>query len=204
MHSYLNNTNIDLAIRAATICKADLASELVNEFPELQGTIGKYYELAHNGNALIAQAIEEHWMPCGEKKPLPKSEIGVLLSLADKIDNLLCFFSIGLKPSSSSDPYALRRQAIGLIKILIEHKHFISLVDVLKKCFVFLKKQYKKKNSSIDKDSVIHEIEIFIQHRIKTVFQEYGFYKKEIEASLSSGFKDIYKTFCKVKALALQ
>ena len=101
------------AKRAAMICKADLASaEWSYEFPELQGTIGKYYALNHHEPAEVALAIEEQWMPRGERAPLPESSTGIIVSLADKIDNLIAALSSDLKPTSSSDPYALRRQVL--------------------------------------------------------------------------------------------
>ncbi|HSW86454.1 MAG TPA: glycine--tRNA ligase subunit beta, partial [Rhabdochlamydiaceae bacterium] len=122
------------ALRAALLCKADLASLLVGEFPDLQGTVGKYYALAQKEDKEVAAAIEEHWMPKGENTHLPKTPCGVLISLADKLDNLLGYYSVGLKPTSSSDPYALRRQTIGIIKILIDGQHTLNLKQILDDC----------------------------------------------------------------------
>jgi glycyl-tRNA synthetase len=184
------------AERAAFLCKADLASNMVYEFPELQGTIGKYYALAQKEEPEIAQAIDEHWMPRGENTPLPESETGLLVSLADKIDNLLGCFSIGLKPTSSSDPYALRRQVLGIIKMLIKGQYPLPLRECLTACVDHFPSQLIK-----DKKQVVDDALAFITNRIKTVFQDYGFYKDEIEASLAHGCQDIYDTFCRVKAL---
>src|SRR6185503_9309742 len=111
----------------ALLSKADLASLLTQEFPELQGTIGKYYALARKEDKEVAAALEEQWMPRFENAPLPKTAVGTVLSLADKLDNLIGCYSVGLKPTSSSDPYALRRQTIGLLKILIETKESLNL-----------------------------------------------------------------------------
>jgi glycyl-tRNA synthetase len=135
-------------------------------------------------------------MPRGENAPLPESQTGVVISLADKIDNLIGCFSVGLKPTSSSDPYALRRQVLGMIKILIQGRYFLSLKECLATCihhFPFSIIRNKKE--------VIDEILSFISNRVKTVFQEYGLYKDEIEASLSNGCEDIYDMYCKVQAL---
>lgn len=182
--------------RAALLCKADLASSMVYEFPELQGIMGSYYANGQKEDADIAEAINEHWMPKGENAPLPKSETGQVVSLADKFDNLIGFFCIGLKPSSSSDPYALRRQVLGIIKILINGKYTFSLRETLLECVNhFPQKLIKNKNEVVD------EILEFIINRIKTVFQDYGFYKDEIEASLAYGCDDVYDTFCRVSAL---
>ncbi len=185
-----------LVDRAAILCKADLASEMVYEFPELQGTIGKYYALAQGESKEVAQAIDEHWMPRGEKAPLPETETGIILSLAEKIDNLLGCFCVNLKPTSSSDPYALRRQVLGIIKILIKGRHRLNLKNILQQCLQNFPAELRKNS-----EQLIQEIEAFITNRIKTVFQDYGFSKDEIEASLASGFVDIYDTFCRVQAL---
>ncbi len=178
------------ALRAAHLSQADLASEMVYEFPELQGTIGKYYALEQGEDPEVAQAIEEQWMPRGENAPLPKTETGILLSLANKMDNLLCCFAAGLKPSSSSDPYALRRQALGIIKILITQKLRLPLLETFKACAAHIP-------GKVD----VKEIEEFFVNRIKTVFQDFGFKHDEIEASVSYGFTDLYDAFCKVQAL---
>ena len=120
--------------RAALLSKADLASNMVYEFPELQGTMGTYYALAQKEDPEVAKAIEEHWMPRGENAPLPETQTGTIISLADKFDNLLGCFSLGLKPTSSSDPYALRRQVLGIIKILIKGKYELPLRECLLAC----------------------------------------------------------------------
>ncbi|NGX38749.1 MAG: Glycine--tRNA ligase alpha subunit [Chlamydiae bacterium] len=164
--------------RASLLCKADLASEMVGEFPELQGTIGKYYALAQKEDKEVATAIEEHWMPRMEGGPLPQTPTGILLSLADKLDNLISYFSVGLKPTSSSDPYALRRQTIGLLKILIENKLPLDLSELLSE-----------------------EVLTYVTSRAKGVFLELGFAKDEIEASLAGLCKNPFDQYCKVKAL---
>ncbi|WP_039357457.1 glycine--tRNA ligase [Candidatus Protochlamydia amoebophila] len=185
-----------LVERAALLSKADLASNMVYEFPELQGTIGRYYALANREEAEIAQAIDEHWMPRGENAPLPETETGTIISLADKLDNLIGCFSIGLKPTSSSDPYALRRQVLGVIKMLIKGQYSLHLEECLEKCISHFPTHIVK-----DKKQMTQDILSFITNRIKTVFQDYGFHKDEIEASLANGCQDIYDTFCRVKAL---
>ena len=192
----LNISDAAKSKRAAQLCKADTASEMVFEFPELQGTIGRYYALAQGEDPEVAQAIEEHWMPRGENAPLPESETGTLVSLAEKIDNILGCYSANLKPTSSSDPYALRRQALGIAKILIKGKYRLPLNDVLKECF----NSYPKV-SSTQREQLLKEIEAFIINRIKTVFLDYGLSKDEIEAGLSYGFTDIYDAYCRVLAL---
>jgi glycyl-tRNA synthetase len=178
--------------RAALLCKADLASLLVGEFPELQGTIGKTYALAQGENPEVAEALAEQWMPRAEKAPLPTTGTGVVLSLADKMDNLLSCYSVGLKPSSSSDPYALRRQAVGLIKILLQEKQQVDLRVLFE--------QAARTFPSIDV-SLIQEILSFITARAKSVFEEMGFRRDEIEASMQGLCNDPYTQLCKIEAL---
>jgi len=180
--------------RAALLCKADLASSLVGEFPELQGTIGTYYALAQGEDREVAQALEEHWMPRSEGAPLPQTPTGIILSLADKIDNLIGCYSVGLKPSSSSDPHALRRQSIGLLKILIDSKESTDLQQILEEaCQTFTNLQ--------GKEVIIQEILAFITARAKALFEDYGFKKDEIEASLQGYCTNPYDQFCKTEAL---
>ncbi len=184
------------AHRAARLSKGDLVSEMVFEFPELQGTIGKYYAEAHGEDPEVALAIEEQWMPKGENDSLPSTETGTILSLADKFDNLLSCFAAGLKPTSSSDPHALRRQALGIIKILIDSKLSLPFRKTLESCCANFDSSHLK-----DTGAVVDAVIEFFTNRIKTVFQDYGFSKDEIEASVAFGFHDIYDTFCRVKAL---
>jgi glycyl-tRNA synthetase len=198
LHELLQTHNPDAetgdltkAQRAVTLCKADLASQLVNEFPDLQGVIGAHYAQLRGEDGEVAQAIDEHWMPRGESAPLPKTMIGALASMSDKIDNLLGCFLAGLKPTSSSDPYALRRQVLGLIRILLHRKLYLPLPEVFKRGTEQFSQQ----------ENVWPDLSHFITNRIKTIFAEYGVKKDEIEASLSGGFSDIYDTFLRVQAL---
>ena len=185
--------------RSALLCKADLASTLVGEFPELQGTIGKYYALTQGEDQEVASAIEEHWMPRFESAPLPISGCGIVLSLADKIDNLIGYFSVGLKPSSSSDPYALRRQTFGLLKILIQEKKKINLKELLLACSSSFNHLAKDAQA---KANVVNDIMSFITSRAKSAFEEFGFKKEDIESSLQGLCIDPYDQFCKVSALS--
>ncbi len=198
VNSHLTLADEIKVARAALLCKADLASALVGEFPELQGTIGKYYALVQQENKEVAQAIEEQWMPRYENAPLPQTPTGIVLSIADKFDNLISCYSIGLKPSSSSDPYALRRQAIGIIKTLIAGKHCVNLKALLEECCNFFP---KLRNNSNEKNTLVSEILSFITARTKGVFEDFGFKKDEIDASLQTLCWDPYDQFCKTEAL---
>jgi glycyl-tRNA synthetase len=190
------NTDSKKVHRAAELAKADLASEMVKEFPELQGVIGQHYAEKQGEDAEVALAIKEQWMPLGDKSPLPQSPSGITLSLADKFDNLLGYFAAGIKPSSSSDPFALRRQVLGIIKIAISHKLHFSFPDMIKSLL-----EHFPENLCKDKEALTKEIVEFATPRLKSVFSEFGFHHDEVEASLVKGLTDIYDCFLKVKAL---
>jgi glycyl-tRNA synthetase beta chain len=111
----------ELAGRAAQLCKADLVSGMVGEFPELQGLMGRYYATAEHMNPKIAQALEEHYKPKGAGDSVPKEPVSIAVALADKLDTLVGFWAIGEKPTGSGDPYQLRRAALGVIRIVLEN-----------------------------------------------------------------------------------
>jgi len=112
----------DVAEKAARLAKADLTSQMVGEFPELQGVMGRYYALADDMDAEVADAIRDHYRPQGPGDAVPTAPLSVAVALADKLDTLISFFAIGEKPTGSRDPYALRRAALGIIRILQENK----------------------------------------------------------------------------------
>lgn len=113
--------------RAATLCKADLATGMVYEFPELQGIMGRYYALTDGEDAAVADAIAEHYRPQGPSDDVPASPAGVVVALAEKLDAIAGCFALGLIPSGSADPYGLRRAALGALRVLIEHGHAADL-----------------------------------------------------------------------------
>ncbi len=121
----------DLAEAAARMAKADLASQMVGEFPELQGVMGRYYALADGMDPEIAEAIRDHYRPQGPGDSVPASSLGIAVALADKLDSLTGFFSIGEKPTGSKDPFALRRAALGVIRIVLESQLRLSLAPAL-------------------------------------------------------------------------
>ena len=117
----------ELARAAARLCKADLLSGMVGEFPELQGVMGRYYALHDGEDALVADAIRDHYAPKGPGDAVPTAPVSVAVALADKLDSLAGFFAIEEKPTGSSDPYALRRAALGVIRIIRENNFRLSL-----------------------------------------------------------------------------
>jgi glycyl-tRNA synthetase beta chain len=113
--------------RAAWLCKADLVSHVVGEFPKLQGVMGRIYAAAGGEPAAVATAIEEHYRPIASGSILPASKVGALLAFADKLDTICGCFGVGLVPTGASDPYALRRQGIGIVQIMLQHRFEIGL-----------------------------------------------------------------------------
>lgn len=205
-HRYAPICDLSLAVRAANLCKADLASDLVGEFPELQGTVGKLYALQHGENESVAEAIDEHWMPRGEHAPLPKTACGILLCLSEKIDNLICCFSLELKPTSSSDPYALRRQAIGVLKMILEHQLHLPLQRLLSDAFELFSQSPKLPQTLVKtvvakQNKLQEEILAFLKNRLRSIFVEGGFEKDEIEAVFSQEIDDVYDLYRKLQAL---
>jgi glycyl-tRNA synthetase beta chain len=120
----------EAAARAARLCKADLTSEMVGEFPELQGLMGKYYALAQGEAANIAAAIADHYKPQGRSDRIPTEPVAIAVTLADKLDTLVGFFAIDERPTGSKDPFALRRAALGIIRIILENSIRLRLETI--------------------------------------------------------------------------
>lgn len=115
--------------RATLLCKADLVSEMVGEFPEVQGLMGRYYATRQSEDASVAAALEEHYKPQGPSDVVPKDAVSIAVALADKLDTLVGFWAIDEKPTGSKDPYALRRAALGVVRLIIESNIRLSLIE---------------------------------------------------------------------------
>ena len=125
------NINKEKVQVAASISKSDLCSDLVGEYPELQGVMGKYFALAQGFDEDVANSVSDHYLPTGLTSISPKKPFSYSISIVDKIDTLVGFFVIEEKPTSSKDPFALRRAAIGLLRIIIENKLSFKLRDLI-------------------------------------------------------------------------
>ena len=123
----------DHIIRAASLCKADLTTQMVIEFPSLQGIMGKYYAENSGEPAAVASAIEEHYQPIAADAPIPRTDVGTIVALADKIDTIVGYFGINERPTGSQDPYSLRRHAIGTIRLLHERNDRLPLIPIIEK-----------------------------------------------------------------------
>ncbi len=127
----LVGADVEKTKRAAHLAKADLLTEVVGEFPELQGLMGKYYALAQGEDASVAAASEEHYKPQGPNDRVPTDPVSVAVALADKIDTLVGFWAIDEKPTGSKDPYALRRAALGVIRLILENSIRFRLIETI-------------------------------------------------------------------------
>ncbi|MBN9050337.1 MAG: glycine--tRNA ligase subunit beta [Rhizobiales bacterium] len=128
----LVGANVEKTKRAARLAKADLLTEVVGEFPEVQGLMGRYYAQAQGEDAAVVQAIEDHYKPAGPNDRVPSDPVSIAVALADKIDMLVSFWSIDEKPTGSKDPYALRRAALGVIRIVLDNKLRLPLNKISK------------------------------------------------------------------------
>ena len=146
-----------LAARAAHLAKADLATEMVGEFPELQGLMGRYYATAQGEEPSVAEAIEEHYKPQGPNDRIPNSPVSIAVALADKLDTLVGFWAIDEKPTGSKDPYALRRAALGVIRIVIESELRLSLFTALARAAIRIEESRSRllREAKIDALSVL-------------------------------------------------
>jgi glycyl-tRNA synthetase beta chain len=141
----LVGADADKAKRAAQLCKADLLTEMVGEFPELQGTMGKYYAEEQDEDEAVAHACEDHYRPKGPDDLVPSDPVSVAVALADKIDTLVGFWAIDEKPTGSKDPYALRRAALGIVRIILENSLKISTLLMQIPAVVSLQAQQRRK-----------------------------------------------------------
>ena len=179
---------------ASSICKVDLMSDLVGEFPELQGVMGGYFAQEQGFDEEICLAISEHYLPSGLDSRVPNKPYSIGLSLSDKIDSLVGFFGINLKPTSSKDPYALRRMAISLIRLILENKNKIKLRDLIN----YSINLYKEQNYSFDTKLINEELGEFILERLKNYMKDNNIRSDIIECSTNSyGIDDLQKIYNK-------
>ena len=148
---------------SASICKVDLVSDLVGEFPELQGIMGGHFASSQGFEKDVSLAVSEHYLPTGLNSRVPKKPYSIALSLADKIDTLVGFFGINQKPTSSKDPFALRRLALGIVKIIIENKKDFKIRDLISySSSLYLDQGFEFENKSLQK-----ELSDFLMDRLK-------------------------------------
>jgi len=182
--------------RAAWLCKADLTSQVVIEFPKLQGTMGRVYASEAGEGHEVAAAIEEHYMPAYSGGPLPGTPAGALLALADKMDSICGYFKAGLIPTGASDPYALRRQSIGIIQIILSNQFSFSLTELIQESL-----GHFTSKDDLEGQKTAQKIYAFLRDRIAFLLSEQGFQKDVINAVTTVSVDHIPDTWKRVSAL---
>ena len=186
----LNKEKIQIA---ASISKSDLCSDLVGEYPELQGVMGKYFALSQGFEEDVANSISDHYLPTGLTSELPRKPFSYSISIVDKVDTLVGFFIINEKPTSSKDPFALRRSAIGLLRIIIENKLSLKLRELI----VYSIKLYEEQGVRIQNEKTEQEVLHFTKERMRNILKLKNLKTDIIEAAISShagdNFLDLYR-----------
>ncbi|WP_138753351.1 glycine--tRNA ligase subunit beta [Paenibacillus sinopodophylli] len=176
--------------RSADICKFDLVSQMVYEFPELQGIMGEDYARKAGEQPSVAKAINEHYQPRFAGDLAPSELIGAIVSLADKIDTIVGCFSIGIIPTGSQDPYALRRQAAGIVQIILSHGLKLQLNDLYDASISVHESRGLKRSA----DDIRKDLSDFFALRVKNVLSEQGVRYDVVDAVMASGFVDLKST----------
>ena len=153
---------------ASMICKVDLMSDLVGEFPELQGTLGGYFAESQGFEKDVCLAIKEHYLPIGIDSKIPKKQYSIALSITDKLDTLVGFFGINLIPTSSRDPFGIRRLAIGLLKIILENNIKLKIKDLIN----YSCQLYNEQSLKFDVKNIQFELSNFFKERLKYFMRE--------------------------------
>jgi glycyl-tRNA synthetase beta chain len=167
---------------SASICKVDLISEIVGEFPELQGIMGGYFADSQGFEKDVSLAISEQYLPVGYNSKVPRKPYSIALSLADKLDTLVGFFGINQKPTSSKDPFALRRLALGIIKIIVENKKDFKIRDLIS----YSSNLYKDQGFEFENKFLQKELSDFLMDRLKFYMKEEKIRHDIIQASTNS------------------
>ena len=183
--------------RAARLSKADLVSQMVFEFPELQGIMGGYYAMHSGEEAEVAQAIKEHYRPAFAGDSLPSGDVGAIIAVADKLDTIIGCIGVGLIPSGSEDPYGLRRHALGILQIVLDKGWQISFQNTLEASLNLIEKKAK-----LGKDEIKKHVEDLFLQRYKTLLIGEDFPYDAIDCVLSTGMDSIVDVKAKVAAFS--
>jgi len=173
-------------LRATDIYKFDLLTNMVDEFPELQGIMGEKYAILAGEEQPVAIAISEHYLPKSASGDLPESDVGAILAVADRLENLYSFFAVGLNPTGSNDPYALRRAALGVVRIIIEKSWNLSMLDLQEAIF---KVASDEKNFYVGNQKVID----FLKNRLEQILQQMNLRHDLISAVRGSTSDNVVK-----------
>ncbi|MDB5421529.1 MAG: glycine--tRNA ligase subunit beta [Brevundimonas sp.] len=209
---------------AARLAKADLASAMVGEFPELQGIMGGYYARAFGESDAIADAVRDHYKPQGPADSVPTAPVTVAVALADKLDTLVGFFAIDEKPTGSKDPFALRRAALGVIRLVLDSGHSASLASIVRQSYLAIQRQNLESGRALGErgngaegaaanpaiglsvqllhcDSVISDVLAFFADRLKVLLRDQGKRHDLVDAVFALGDDDLVRIVRRVEAL---
>lgn len=182
--------------RAAWLCKADLVSAMVGEFPEVQGIMGREYALLEGEEAAVANAIAEHYLPTQAGGELPASDIGAFVSIADKLDTVCGCFSVGLIPTGAADPYALRRATIGIISIILDKGYRLSLSGLINQALELLSAKLTRPREQV----AVEVLEFFRARFVNLLGNEFP--NDAVDAAVSADFDDLVDVKARSAALA--
>ena len=188
---------VELTERAALLAKCDLETGMVYEFPELQGIMGREYARLEGENERVSRAIHEHYLPVQAGGELPSDNVGAFVSIADKIDTICGCFGVGLIPTGTADPYALRRSALGILNIILERGYRLSLPALITQSVSLLEEKLERPAAE-----VAAEVETFIRQRFFHQLVAQGQPQDVVEAVLSVAFDDPADAVARVEALA--
>jgi glycyl-tRNA synthetase beta chain len=193
--------DVKKAKRAAQLCKADLLTEIVGEFPELQGTIGKYYAEEQGEDEAVAHAIEDHYRPKGPDDLVPSDPVSIAVALADKLDTLVGFWAADEKPTGRKDPYALRRAALGIIRLVIDNKIRLPLIETTKSAAAGLVKG-STRDAAANRQQLPVDLLGFFADRLKVQLREQGARHDLVDAVFAlEGQDDLLLIVRRVEAL---
>ncbi|MCG8272995.1 glycine--tRNA ligase subunit beta [Aquamicrobium sp. NLF2-7] len=191
----------DLAARAAVLAKADLQTEVVGEFPELQGAMGHKYALLQGEKPEVAAAIEEHYKPQGPSDHVPTASVSVAVALADKLDTLVGFWAIDEKPTGSKDPYALRRAALGVIRLILENDLRLNLRVLIESAYRAVAEKADSSQSFVSSQVVTEDMLSFLHDRFKVYLKDEGARYDAIDAVLTADTDNLLLAARRLEAL---
>jgi len=182
--------------RVAWLCKADLVSGMVGEFPEVQGIMGREYALLEGEDAAVANAIAEHYLPVQAGGELPASDLGAFVSIADKLDTVCGCFGVGLVPTGAADPYALRRATIGVISIILDRGYRLGLAELVNCSLDLLAAKLNRPKEQVSADV----LEFFRGRFVNLLGNEFS--GDAVDAAVAAGFDDLVDVRARIAALA--
>ncbi len=185
--------------RAGRIAKADLVSEMVNEFDKLQGLMGGIYAAKRGEDEVVCKAISEQYLPAGPESPVPSTLSGAIISMTDKADTLVGCFGLNKIPTGANDAYALRRAALGIIRMILEYGLSVDILEILDIAYEGYSKEIKWK---LEKAEVLEKLGDFISSRLRAYFTGQGYETRVVDAALGAGFRDVTALKARVEALS--